>query len=68
MDAQQARLAQRCLDAAEGNTMTFPQIVAALTEGGFESYGVDLRRAVATYYLPSGESVEVPTADTAAAA
>jgi hypothetical protein len=40
--------------------MTFPQIVAILMGAGFESYLADLRRAVITYYLPDGESVELP--------
>ena len=40
--------------------MTFPQIVGTLTTAGFESYMVDFRRAVATYYLPDGESIELP--------
>jgi uncharacterized protein YbcV (DUF1398 family) len=61
MNAQQKMLALNCLAGAEDNTMTFPQIVAALMEGGFESYAVDLRRATATYYLRSGESFELPT-------
>jgi uncharacterized protein YbcV (DUF1398 family) len=52
-------VAQACLDGAERNTMTFPQIVAALMREGFESYAVDFRRAVATYYLPDGNSVEL---------
>ncbi|QUD90640.1 DUF1398 family protein [Phenylobacterium montanum] len=39
--------------------MTFPEIVEALTHGGFESYTVDYRRSTATYYLPSGESLEL---------
>jgi uncharacterized protein YbcV (DUF1398 family) len=46
-----------CLEGAENNTMTFPQIVATLMQGGFESYGVDYRQASATYYLPEGDSV-----------
>ncbi|OYZ61148.1 MAG: DUF1398 domain-containing protein [Rhizobiales bacterium 24-66-13] len=40
--------------------MSFPQIVGALGEAGFESYAVDYRRATATYYLPGGESIELP--------
>lgn len=59
MNAQQQTLAQNSLDAAENNTKTFPQIVGALIAGGFESYTVDYRRATATYYLSSGESVEL---------
>ncbi len=52
-------IAQACLDGAERNTMTFPQIVDALMRAGFESYAIDFRRAVATYYLPDGETVEL---------
>lgn len=59
MNAQQQTLARNCLDAAENNTRTFPEIVGALITGGFESYIVEYRRATTTYYLPSGESVEL---------
>lgn len=61
MNAQQTAIARQCLEGAEGDTMTFPQIVGTLMEAGFESYLVDLRRAVATYYLPGDESIELPT-------
>lgn len=40
--------------------MTFPQIVGTLMEAGFESYAIDFRRATATYFLPDGESIELP--------
>ncbi|TCR68413.1 uncharacterized protein DUF1398 [Bosea sp. BK604] len=30
-------------------------------KAGFESYAIDFRRATATYYLPDGESIELPT-------
>ena len=39
--------------------MTFPEIVGTLMREGFESYAIDFRRAVATYYLPDGDSVEL---------
>ena len=61
MDAQQKAIAQNCKDAAENNTMAFPQIIGILLESGFESYTVDFRRQTATYYLPNGESVEFKT-------
>lgn len=61
MNAQQTMVAQRCLEGAEGNTMTFPQIISALMAAGFEGYEVDLRRARATYYLIDGGSVELAT-------
>ncbi|MFG1413239.1 DUF1398 family protein [Xanthobacter sp. VTT E-85241] len=60
MDDRQKTTARTCLDAAQRNTMSFPQIVGALGEAGFESYAVDYRRATATYYLPDGESIELP--------
>lgn len=59
MNDQQKTVARACLDAAEGNRMSFPQIVGALMEAGFEGYAVDYRRATATYYLPDGESLEL---------
>lgn len=60
MHARQKRLARTCLDGSEANTLTFPQIVAALSEGGFEGYAVDFRRATTTYFLPDGDSLELP--------
>ena len=39
--------------------MSFPQVVGALMEAGFEGYAIDYRRATATYYLPDGKSVEL---------
>ena len=61
MDTKQQAIAQQCLECAENNTMTFPQIVGTLMTAGFEAYFVDLRRCQATYYLPNGESLELPT-------
>lgn len=75
MNDQQKATALACLEAAEHGTMTFPRIVGTLMEAGFEGYAVDFRRVTATYYLPSGESIELsarklgspvaPTLDTA---
>lgn len=39
--------------------MTFPEIVGALMQEGFESYAVDFRRGKAVYYRPDGDSVEL---------
>ncbi len=61
MDEHRKAIAKACLEGAEAGTMTFPQIVGALMREGFESYLVDFRRAVATYYSPDGDSVELPT-------
>jgi len=58
---QKRSVAAACLRGAENGSMSFPQIVATLIDAGFESYLIDYRRAVAIYYLPDGESVELPT-------
>jgi uncharacterized protein YbcV (DUF1398 family) len=52
-------VAQSCLHGAESGALTFPEIVGTLIAAGFDGYAVDLRRAVATYYLPNGDSVVV---------
>lgn len=57
MTDDQIALAQRCLSAAENDSMAFPDIVGALIAAGFESYAIDYRRATATYYLPDGDSI-----------
>ncbi len=61
MDEHKAGIARACLEGAETGSMAFPQIVGTLMREGFESYMVDFRRAVATYYLPDGDSVELAT-------
>jgi hypothetical protein len=65
MDHRCVMSAQTCLQGAETNTMTFPQIVGTLMQGGFENYAIDFaidfRRATATYYLPDGDSVVLST-------
>lgn len=60
MDDHRQAVARACLSAAEGNTLTFPQIVGTLMREGFESYAVDFRRNAATYYLTDGDSIELP--------
>jgi uncharacterized protein YbcV (DUF1398 family) len=59
MNPQQQAIARQCLHGAESNSMSFPQIVGALIEAGFEGYAADLRRAVIAYYLPNGDSIEL---------
>ena len=61
MEHDKAAVARTCLDGAEANRMSFPQIVGTLMAAGFESYAIDFRRAVATYYMPGGDSLELPT-------
>ncbi|MDZ4372421.1 MAG: DUF1398 domain-containing protein [Phenylobacterium sp.] len=64
MDARMTTLAQTCFEAAETGAMTFPQIVGALSGGGFEGYVVDYRRATTTYYAADGDRVELPGPET----
>lgn len=70
MDARLAAAARECLDAAYGNTMSFPEIVGKLMGLGFEGYVVDYRRNTTTYFLADGQSVvheNQPSTDTVAA-
>ena len=69
MEAPLKSLAQRCLQAAKADTMTFPEIVRALSDGGFESYIVDYRRSTAVYFTADGDSIilEGPSAGEAVA-
>lgn len=61
MNEQKKSVAEACLEGAEDNTMTFPQTVGTLMQEGFEGYAIDFRRALATYYMLDGDSVEVRT-------
>lgn len=59
MDAHHKHTAEACLAAAHDGSLSFPAIIGRLMEAGFEGYTVDYRRSASTYYLPSGDSVEV---------
>lgn len=59
MDTQRIAIAEKCLQGAYDNTMSFPDIVGALIEAGFEGYIVDYRRGMTAYFLPNGESLEL---------
>ncbi len=61
MDNHKRSVAKACCEGAEDNSMTFPQVVGRLMQEGFESYAVDFRRAIATYYASDGDSVDVRT-------
>ncbi len=61
MNEQQQAVAKACLEGAEDGGMAFPQIVQTLMDAGFESYAIDFQRATASYYLPDGASIELPT-------
>ena len=57
MNAQTRTIAENCLKASYGGTMSFPEIVGTLIGAGFEGYVVDYRRNTQTCYLPDGDSV-----------
>lgn len=59
MNDHQKSVAASCLSAAHDGSLSFPAIVGQLIEAGFESYVIDFRRRTATYYLPSGECVDL---------
>ncbi len=61
MDSHLQNVALAAMHAAERGTQSFPDIVAALTAAGFESYAIDLRRETATYYLADDDSVQFET-------
>jgi hypothetical protein len=63
MDAQQKTIAQKCLEGAYDNTMSFPEGVQALMEAGFDGYHVDYRLNTRTYYLPNGETLVLSNPD-----
>lgn len=65
MNTTQRETAERCMHAAHDGTMSFPAIIGALVEAGFEGYHVDYRGGTVTYHLPSGEGVEVAAHDIA---
>jgi hypothetical protein len=60
MDAQLKTIAQKCLDSAYANTMSFPESVKMLSEAGFEGYEVDYRLNTRTHYLPNGDTLVLP--------
>ncbi len=57
MDAPSIALAEACHAAAHDGSMSFPAIVAALIEAGFEAYEVDYRRNTTTWFRPDGDSI-----------
>ena len=62
MNEEQRALAKKCLAGAESDEMNFGEVVLALIGGGFESYTLDLRSECATFFLPDGSNVALPTA------
>lgn len=54
MNDRALAIATACLKSAEENTKTFPEILAILSNEGFEGYEIDFRRGSATYYTTEG--------------
>lgn len=57
MNDHQRAVAQRCLEGAYDNTVSFPEGVHALLEAGFDGYFVDYRLSTRTHYLTDGETL-----------
>jgi uncharacterized protein YbcV (DUF1398 family) len=62
VDVKMEAIAEKCLEGAESNSMTFPQVISTLMGVGFEGYSADFRKGIVTYYSPGGETVEFPGA------
>jgi uncharacterized protein YbcV (DUF1398 family) len=52
---------QDCTAGLDGERLTFPQLVARLSEIGVEGYHADLRHAEKTYYVSKGNNHVVQT-------
>ena len=61
MDAEIARVLLDCARGSQTGELTFPQVVAQLTEVGVEWYHADYARQEITFYLTDGESLVVPS-------
>ena len=63
MDANTKELVERCAAASLAGRIGFGEVVAALDEGGVESYRADYRLGETRYYWPSGAThgVALPT-------
>lgn len=66
MNEQLSATAQTCLDGAYSGAMDFPSIVGTLSAAGFDGYDVDYQQGTSTYFLATGESVQLslPKSDT----
>lgn len=60
MDAAVKEIVASCSRGSDENSLTFPDVLGQLGAAGVEGYYADLRRGTKTYYLPDGESIEVP--------
>lgn len=60
-------LAAACMKGAETGSMSFPEIIGALMQAGFDGYAVDFRRGMATYYPPAAAPLDIALHDLGAA-
>jgi uncharacterized protein YbcV (DUF1398 family) len=61
MDAAKIAVIQDCASRSIAGTITFPEVVHALTGIGVERYHADYSRHEIAYYMPNGESLIVAT-------
>lgn len=61
MDSKMTAVAQSCAAGVDSGELTFPKWSVILAEAGFESVLFDFRRGTTIYYLPDGESLELPS-------
>lgn len=66
MDQEQKTIAENCLRSSYEGTSDFPKIIRDLIAAGFESYFVDYRKGITTYFLPDGDHVELKNIKTSA--
>ena len=62
MHASITAVITECHAACEVDRIDFPTILGKLNEVGVEGYLVDYRRSTKIYYLPDGDSLELPAA------
>lgn len=59
MNAEQIAMARTCLAGAHDGSLSFPEIVGALIQAGFEGFTVDFRRHCQTFFLPDGRHLDL---------
>jgi uncharacterized protein YbcV (DUF1398 family) len=58
-DSAEARIHEAAEGSSEGR-LHFGQVIALLVQAGVESYVADYRARRTVYYLPDGETLEIP--------
>ncbi len=60
MDPQAKEVIEKCARDSHEGLATFPEVLGRLISVGVESYFADYRAQSTTYYLSSGEAVQIP--------